>query len=73
MTLSKDAIFNIADCATRRGINAWLVGNDRQRAHGEFDTAESMQRRHSYTWRDTPFYGAGIDRAMPAINSQEVA
>lgn len=62
MTLTKDQLFNIADCATNRGVSAFVHG-DNQRAHREFDTAECFQRRHSYTWRDTGFYGAGIDRA----------
>jgi hypothetical protein len=51
--MTKDQLWNIADCATRRGIRALLDGKN-PRANGEFDTAESFQRRHSYTVRDLP-------------------
>ena len=56
--MTKDQLWNISDCATRRGIHAFLNDN-KSRAHGEFDTAESFQRRHSYTLIDLPMgYGS---------------
>jgi hypothetical protein len=55
--MTKDQLWNIADCATRRAIRALLDGK-KTRANGEFDTAESFQRRHSYTLIDMPMgYG----------------
>ena len=51
--MTKDQIWNLADCATNRGVHYFLRG-DKNRASKEFDAAEMYQRRHSYTAIDMP-------------------
>jgi hypothetical protein len=60
--MTKDQLWNLADCATRRGVRAFLEG-DKVKANGEFDAAESYQRRHSYTVIDLPI-GCGPPSAL---------
>ena len=54
MNLTKADLWNLADCATRRAISSLLKGHH-LRAEGDIETAESYQRRHSYTMADMPF------------------
>lgn len=58
--MTKDDLFNVADCAIRRAVRCWLEG-DTARALRECDTAEVFQRLHSYTQ---------IDRRIPYPLSQ---